>query len=157
LKIPCIARPDNPHLIGVGQFHFKSVLSVFTDRSLKLLTIGGLVEPFKVPSTSCGSTLAPAASCTITLTFTPANAANGTTRETLTIADSGVGGYQNVPGTTTMSCPRRIPMIHGYRHKGDRTFAEIGLESGIGGQKSTRTHRHAKGGSLPKRFWPKKT
>ena len=60
---------------------------------------------YSISSRTCGSSLAAGASCTITVTFTPANAFPGTNTDTLVISDNVPGSPQQVPLTGTLSCP----------------------------------------------------
>jgi len=69
------------------------------------LTVGDVYAPFAVTGTTCGATLAPNASCTITVQFSPSQGANGANNATLVVTDSSVNGCQNVSLTGTVSCP----------------------------------------------------
>ena len=74
--------------------------------TITIFSIGaGLNDPFSLKSTTCGSTLAAGASCSITVTFTPANAAIGLNTGTLTVADSAANNPQKSTLNGTMRCP----------------------------------------------------
>jgi hypothetical protein len=60
---------------------------------------------YSVSSQTCGSSLAAGGSCTITVTFTPADASPGTNTDTLLISDNVPGTPQKVTMTGTLSCP----------------------------------------------------
>ncbi|HEY6248537.1 MAG TPA: S8 family serine peptidase [Candidatus Angelobacter sp.] len=62
-------------------------------------------QPFSVSSQTCEPSLAAGRSCTITVTFDPSNAPNGTSRDTLTITDSLASSPQTVSLQGSMSCP----------------------------------------------------
>jgi dienelactone hydrolase len=80
---------------------------------------GSNAADFAADSGTCGSPVAPGASCTIEVTFTPSQI--GTRTATLSITDSGPGGSQNVmlngagtvvelvPNSLTFSCSSSCP------------------------------------------------
>jgi hypothetical protein len=74
--------------------------------SITISSIGqSLSDPFSVTGTTCGSTLGAGLSCSITATFTPANAGIGVNTDTLSVIDSAGNSPQNVALTGTMRCP----------------------------------------------------
>lgn len=60
---------------------------------------------YSISSQTCGASLAAGASCTVTVTFTSANASPGVNTDTLLIADNVPGTPQQVALTGTLSCP----------------------------------------------------
>jgi hypothetical protein len=64
-----------------------------------------LNDVFSVTGTTCGSTLAPGASCSITVTLTPGNAGSaGTYTDVLDVNDSAPNNPQHVPLSANITC-----------------------------------------------------
>ena len=83
-----------------------ATLSNTGTRTLNIYSIRFQVGlPYSVSSTTCGSTLSAGNSCTITVEFSPADAAPGKNLDTLIVADNPNTGYQKVPLSGTLSCP----------------------------------------------------
>jgi hypothetical protein len=76
-----------------------------TGSSTITITGMGVDTPFSVTGTTCGSTLAPGGNCSITVTFSPADASIGVNTSVLTISDSAVNSPQPAQVTGTMRCP----------------------------------------------------
>lgn len=73
--------------------------------SFSSITLKDGFGAYSISSQTCGSSLAANSLCTITVTFTPANAFPGTNNDTLLIADNVPGTPQQVAMTGTLSCP----------------------------------------------------
>jgi hypothetical protein len=74
--------------------------------TLNITSIGqGLSGAFSRLGTTCGSTLAQGASCTVTVRFTPADASIGLNTGTLAAVDNADNSPQNVALSGTMRCP----------------------------------------------------
>lgn len=74
--------------------------------TITITSIGAsLSAPFSVTSTTCGSTLTAGANCSITVTFTPADASIGVNTDTLYVIDSAANSPQSATLTGTMRCP----------------------------------------------------
>jgi hypothetical protein len=81
-------------------------LTNYETSTISITSIGGLDgNTFSVTSKTCGSTLAAGASCSITITLTPANAGGaGTVIETLSVVDSAPNSPQKVTLTGKITC-----------------------------------------------------
>ena len=74
--------------------------------TLNITTIGQPAQPFALAGTTCGSTLAPGASCTINVEFDPSGLANGHYTGTLSVYDNANDSPQSVPLEATLNCGR---------------------------------------------------
>jgi len=74
-----------------------------TGTQVLFLHIGNLLAPFALNATTCGSTLAPSSSCTITVQFNPSQGQIGSNSQTLVINDSAVSGCQKITLTGSIS------------------------------------------------------
>ena len=93
------------HFSGDGPANRTVTVTNTGTAAINFLGISVIGPPFSVSGGTCGSSLASGTSCTITVTFTPSDAPNGTSRDTLTISDSLPVSPQSVSLSGSMSCP----------------------------------------------------
>lgn len=102
-----------PSTINFGTVDFShgpvNRIATLTNYVTSTITIGSEYtlynDLFSVTGTTCGSTLAAGANCSITVTLTPGNASGaGTASDTLNVADSAPNSPQQVPLSATITC-----------------------------------------------------